>query len=68
MTKFSKECPSAAFIFMYEDDENVSQIKYLYELYKTIKTEKTFLEFVPGLRLEYDDQCQSTWGGITDKV
>ena len=33
MTKLSKECPSARFVFMAEDDENVSQMKYLHKLY-----------------------------------
>lgn len=57
MTKFSKECPSAGFVFMAEDDENVSQMKYLHKLYNEIKKDGTVLDFVPAVRLNYNDDC-----------
>jgi glutathionylspermidine synthase len=61
MTKFSKQCDSASFVFMGEDDENVSQMKYLHKLYSEIKSDKTKLGFVPAVNLNYNDQCAASW-------
>ena len=68
MAKMSLECPSAAFIFLSEDDENVSQMKYLHSSYKQYDSQAV-LNQVVDLKLLYDQNCNpkfTTQGNIAD--
>ena len=66
MSKVSQECPSAAFIFLSQDDENVSQMKYLQSTYSNFDS-KVLLELVDALKLSYDEDCNPKFT-IKDKI
>ena len=46
---------------MQQDDENVSQIKYLQKFYETIKAGTSTQEFVESIKVEYNDTCTPSW-------
>ena len=61
MAKLSKECKKPAFVFMKEDDENVSQMSYLSKQFKLYGGSglTTIDEEVKNVKLMYDKNCSA---------
>lgn len=47
-------------MYLQEDDENVSQMRYLRSFYETYE-KGSYYEPIPNLRLSFSDTCEPTW-------
>lgn len=61
MAQYSKKCDSASFVLVAQDDENVSQMKYLYDIYKRYSYAQTRIDEMSKLKLGYTMNCTSTF-------